>query len=312
MNDTTSRKIDESKLDRALEEAGRQMRETNQKFIEMLRGIRENWREQQAEYKSLVSFLKDQNNEFDFSNLLSGGYKNQKKQISDKYSALRASVDSDDSLSPAQKEHFKNSYNFIEDRETKKAYDDSFLGKTTEKMSKEFSAGLQEMITGYKSFSDVMESMTTSLTDFMIKQFTDKIMDAIFSEQTMSAASDLFGGLLNWGKGGLGSAFSFIGGLFKRHSGGVIPSGANYSLPGTQEQLALLKGGERVLSPSENVSYENQGGSSPVIVNSFNIKAWDSKDVKQYLLENRQLLNQITYEGIKNNNAHLRHIVQNA
>ena len=91
-----------------------------------------------------------------------------------------------------------------------------------------------------------------------------------------------------------------------------MPSGANYSLPGTQEQLALLKGGERVLSPSENVNYENSQAASPVIVNSFNIKAWDSKDVKKYLMENKQLLNQITYEGIKNNSSQLRMMVRNA
>ena len=36
--------IDESKLDRALEEAGRQMRETNQKFAEAMNKIRENWK----------------------------------------------------------------------------------------------------------------------------------------------------------------------------------------------------------------------------------------------------------------------------
>ena len=36
------------------------------------------------------------------------------------------------------------------------------------------------------------------------------------------------------------------------------------------------------------------------------------KDVKKYLLENRQLLNQITFQGIKDNNAQLRHMVRNA
>ena len=66
------------------------------------------------------------------------------------------------------------------------------------------------------------------------------------------------------------------------------------------------------MSPAENVNYEKQRESSPVIVNSFNVKAWDSKDVRKYLLENRDLLNQITYEGIRNNYSHLRTMVQNA
>ena len=124
----------------------------------------------------------------------------------------------------------------------------------------------------------------------------------------MNAGGGIFDTLLGGGR----TVGGFIAKLFKHHSGGVIPSGASYSLPGTQEQLALLKGGERVLSPSENTSYENGGGTSPVVFNNFNIKAWDSKDVQRYLLENKQLLNSITYEGIKNNNCHLRHMVQNA
>lgn len=88
---------------------------------------------------------------------------------------------------------------------------------------------------------------------------------------------------------------------------------ADAEVPGTQEQLALLKGGERILSPGENASYNSgQGSSSPIVLNNFNVKAWDSKDVKKYLLENRQLLNQITFQGIKDNNAQLRHMVRNA
>ena len=65
----------------------------------------------------------------------------------------------------------------------------------------------------------------------------------------------------------------------------------------------------------ENTSYNSNGsqsGSSPVVLNNFNIKAWDSKDVKQYLLENKNLLNQITFDGIKNNNCQLRNMVRGA
>ena len=99
----------------------------------------------------------------------------------------------------------------------------------------------------------------------------------------------------------------------KFHSGGVVPlSSEGYELPGTKEQLAILKGGERVLSPSENVSYSNNQGSQPIIFNNFNVKAWDSKDVQKYLLENKNLLNAITFEGIKDNNQRLRQMVRNA
>ena len=46
--------------------------------------------------------------------------------------------------------------------------------------------------------------------------------------------------------------------------------------------------------------------------NNFNVKAWDSKDVSKYLWENRTLLNQITFQGIKDKNALLRTMVRNA
>ena len=237
---------------------------------------------------------------------------NTKKQISSKYDSLRSGIDADPNLSQAQKDYYKKRYNMFEEEEEKEAYENSITGKATKKLSNEFSDGLSDMISGYKSFSDVIKDMTGSLTDFMIKQFTEAISSLLFNEATSALFNNLLGAGLNMATGGAISALGFIGGLFTHHSGGIVPSGANYSLPGTQEQLALLKGGERVLSPSENVNYENSQAASPVIVNSFNIKAWDSKDVKKYLLENRQLLNQITFEGIKNNNAHLRHIVQNA
>ena len=84
----------------------------------------------------------------------------------------------------------------------------------------------------------------------------------------------------------------------------------NYA--GRRNSRTVLKGGERVLSPGENASFESADSQSPVVFNNFNIKAWDSKDVQKYLLENKQLLNSITYEGIKNNNSQLRNMVKNA
>ena len=118
-------------------------------------------------------------------------------------------------------------------------------------------------------------------------------------------------------KGGvIGAASNLIKGIGKGfgifHSGGVVPVGANPSLPGTKEQLALLKGGERILSPAENTNYSSDTGTSPVVFNHFNIKAWDSKDVQSYLLENKELLNSITFDGIKNNSSQLRFMVRNA
>ncbi len=310
-NITFNKDKDQSQFEKALEEAKKQMSETNKKFADAMKELNKIWKDQKQEYKTLVNAVKT--NKIDFRELLDDGYTEEKEHIANKYTLLRKGVESDKSLTDEQKSYFQNSFDYLEDEETQKAYDNSFLGKTGKKVSSEFASGLQDMIRGYKDFSDVMENMTTSITDYMIKQFTDKLMQNIFSENTMNLFSGLFGSLFNWGGGAAKSALGFIGSLFtKHHSGGIVPDGANYSLPGTEEQLALLKGGERVLSPAENVNYEKQRESSPVIVNSFNVKAWDSKDVRQYLLENRDLLNQITYQGIKNNYSNLRHIVQNA
>lgn len=305
--------IEESQLGKLLEDARKKIAQTNQKFGETLKETAELFNRQMNSVKTIVNAIKNENNKIDFVEIINGGMGEKTSQAAYKYNALRAGVDADESLSESQKNYYKNNYNLLEAEETKKAYEDSLLGKTNDKLASDFSSGLQSMIKGYKSFSDVMKDMTVSLTDFMIKQFTDKIAEQIFSQQSANIFSTLFGGLLNRTTGGIGKAFGFVGSLFsKHHSGGIVPAGANYSLPGTEEQLALLKGGERVLSPSENVNYESQNGSSPVIFNSFNIKAWDSKDVSKYLLENRQLLNQITFQGIKDNSAQLRTMVRNA
>ncbi|MBS6554180.1 MAG: hypothetical protein KH321_09605 [Clostridium sp.] len=302
--------INENNFEKILANVKRELEKSGAQFGDSIKLLKDTWAKQTKDINSFVSALKDQNGKVDFKNLLSGGLYNTKKQISSKYDSLRSGIDADPNLSQAQKDYYKKRYNMFEEEEEKEAYENSITGKATKKLSNEFSDGLADMISGYKSFSDVIKDMTGSLT--MIKQFTEAISSLLFNEATSTLFNNLLGAGLNMATGGASGALGFISGLFRHHSGGVVPSGANYSLPGTQEQLALLKGGERVLSPSENVNYENSQAASPVIVNSFNIKAWDSKDVRKYLLENKQLLNQITFEGIKNNNAHLRMMVRNA
>ena len=113
---------------------------------------------------------------------------------------------------------------------------------------------------------------------------------------------------LNAMTGGIGGAVTGLISKFpKFHSGGVVP--------GTKEQIAVLKGGERVLNPAENTSYTNgQGGELANGINNimmFNIKAWDGKDVINTLKSNSQTINQIVASGIKNNNQGLRTTVQN-
>lgn len=175
--------------------------------------------------------------------------------------------------------------------------------------------GLEDILTKYDDFGDSMKNMATDIANYLIQESVRALLQQAFATEQMKGMMNALE--KNSKKGGFaGAAFNIIQGLRKGltdyHSGGIVPVGANAELPGTQEQLALLKGGERILSPGENTSYNNQGSSSPVVFNNFNVKAWDSKDVKKYLLENRQLLNQITFQGIKDNNAQLRHMVRNA
>lgn len=144
---------------------------------------------------------------------------------------------------------------------------------------------------------------------------------AISAGTAMVATTSKGAGLLTKGKsflGGGGSASTLSSGigpiaradysesLPKYHSGGLVP--------GTKEQLAVLKGGERVLNPAESTSYGGGADTGEGSVNNimmFNIKAWDGKDVIKTLQANSQTINQIVSSGIKNNNQGLRTTVQN-
>ena len=188
-----------------------------------------------------------------------------------------------------------------------------------EKVASIMGGSFSELITEYEHFGDKMKDIATSLADYMIQESLRAVTQQIMSTQKVqSMLSSIFSA--GSSKGGLfGAATNFFKGFGRRlglatfHDGGIVPVGANAELAGTQEQLALLKGGERILSPGENTEYNSrERDSSPVVFNNFNVKAWDSKDVRRYLLDNRELLNQITYQGIKDNSSMLRTMVQNA
>ncbi len=200
-----------------------------------------------------------------------------------------------------------------------------FVGEMVEGMSDELSDGLTKMLTDFENFEANFKNLGKNLANEMIKISADALMQLIFNEENTARAIQAirasYGavkavgrGIMGFFKGGWAGAAAGVAGaaISSHHSGGVIPEGANVNLPGTDEQLALLKGGERILSPGENVQYDRNSSGSNVVFNNFNIKAWDSKDVQKYLLENKQLLNAITYEGIKDNNQRLRQIVRNA
>ena len=186
-----------------------------------------------------------------------------------------------------------------------------------EKIAGIFQDSMSGIIDNYKNFGDEMKDLAKDLTVFLLQEASQAAMQKLFSTNKMqSIISSL--NTLSQGGGFKGSGAALIKGIGRAfgifHSGGIVPVGANAEIPGTNEQFALLKGGERILSPAENTNYSSNGQSSasPVVFNNFNIKAWDSKDVRKYLLENKDLLNSITFEGIKYNNKNLRNMVRGA
>ena len=191
------------------------------------------------------------------------------------------------------------------------------LGLDSIELSNIFTSAFTDVIQKSQSFSDAMKNMLNDLKKYFVKTLAQALSESIISNQNLTDFFNMFSLPVNEKKDGFGitSILSSFLGIFKtnipsHHSGGVIASQAGYSLPGTQEYLALLKGGERVLSPSENLSYsdaaEKQG---QIVVNNFNVKAWDSKDVQNYLLENKNLLASITADIMKYNNANLRYMI---
>lgn len=169
------------------------------------------------------------------------------------------------------------------------------------------------LITGQESFADAMKNMAQN----MLLQLLQMLVQYVMKELAIRAASMFLGGFgggaSNAGGGGFLSGLFGGGGMMypvdpmlpTYHSGGVVP--------GTKEQMAVLKGGERVLNPAQNASYTNedegQNGVNNVMV--FNIKAWDGKDVINTLKSNANTINQIVAGGIKNNQQGLRTTVQN-
>lgn len=182
---------------------------------------------------------------------------------------------------------------------------------------------LYNMIGDFNNFGDNLKLLGKDLLNFGGKIVVDNFINAIFNSDFLkgtagSEGGNLMGWLSNIAGFGLdflpfGKILSPIAGvvrkLFRFHSGGHVPY-SSYSIPGTGEQLSLLKGGERVLSPAENTSYENANRGSNIQVLNFNVKAWDSKDVSSYFKENSNLIQQITANGIRSNQNGLRTIVQ--
>lgn len=188
-------------------------------------------------------------------------------------------------------------------------------GGDLEQLEKMFNGTLKDILNGTKDFDSAMKSLVANLENYFIETFTQAITKGLFDSTLGSLMSNAMGSITGFvsssATAGTTGIMNIIGNLFgMHHSGGYIPSGTG-TIPGTSEYISVLKGGERVLSPAENADYTNNDTTEQgkVVVNNFNVKAWDSKDVKKYLLENKNLLANITYENIKNNNSSLRSMI---
>ena len=215
-------------------------------------------------------------------------------------------------LSQTEQKEARKSLDDLYDKRTLEAEEEVWMERG-EKIAGIFQDSFDGIIKNYKNFGDEMKDLAKDLSLFLLQEASKTAMQQLFSTNKMQG---LLASLTNISQGGgfKGSGAALIKGIGRAfgifHSGGIVPVGANAEIPGTNEQFALLKGGERILSPSENTNYSSGGGVSPVVFNNFNIKAWDSKDVRKYLTENKDLLNQITFEGIKYNNRNLRNMVR--
>ena len=230
------------------------------------------------------------------------------------YNELKKLQQNKAGLSSTELSEARNSLDDLYNKRSIEAEEEVWMERG-EKIAGIFQDSCSGIIDNYKNFGDEMKDLAKDLSLFLLQEASKTAMQQLFSTNKMQG---LLASLTSISQGGgfKGSGAALIKGIGRAfgifHSGGIVPVGANAEIPGTNEQFALLKGGERILSPSENTNYSSGGGTSPVVFNNFNIKAWDSKDVRKYLTENKDLINQITFEGIKYNNSNLRNMVRGA
>jgi hypothetical protein len=107
---------------------------------------------------------------------------------------------------------------------------------------------------------------------------------------------------------------ALIANYARRENGGSVSAGVPYIVGEKRPEVFIPNQSGRIV-PSVS-QYNSQAGSSgggagannvtPVIIN---IKAFDAKDVKQYLYENKAMIQNMVASGIKDNSNGLRTIV---
>lgn len=175
-----------------------------------------------------------------------------------------------------------------------------------------FENTFSQMLTNYGDFSDNMKQLALNLIQYLLKEELAYAMKSIAYAQMRAKVISMINSIGS----GIGGFFGGLFGLGKNHSGHLYVPSQKYHSGGMAadqtEHFALIKNNERVLSPAETTSYNNdqqqQGGS--YIVYAPQVRAMDSKDVAQWFNENKLQVINIISQGIKNNTQGLRTQVQ--
>lgn len=175
-----------------------------------------------------------------------------------------------------------------------------------------FGNSLDTMLTNYGGFSASMKQLVLNLGRELLNYELKQAIESVNIKQWEAMAKKAIDATMGVVTGGVSNVVSgvgnFLGGLVKgsHHSGG-------YQLPGTAEQLKILKGGERVLSPAETTAYNNgqsAGGQGSTIVYAPVVKAMDSKDVATWFNENKYQIINIMTNATRDNIGGYRNVVK--
>lgn len=233
----------------------------------------------------------------------------QKLEILKWYYDERDKIINTANLTAQQKQEAFNQLDLLQNQKLAEANKNIWRDRGTE-ISGIVSNSLDTMLTNYGGFSATMKQLAVNLAREMLKIAIQDAMAHISVKQMEAAAVTALNAVMGFFTGGTSTAISggmsFMSGIKTAHSGG-------YQLPGTDEQLKLLKGGERVLSPAETTAYNNNqsgvGGQGTNIVYAPQVKAMDSRDVASWFNENKNQIINIIAQGTKDNTGGLRTVI---
>ena len=299
-NKATLLKMAENKLNQDLQNAKiEKAQETEQRYLEVLSRF-------QDEEISMLNEQQAKELAGGFMGSFQTGYA-EKLNIIKWYLAEKEKIVNDANLTAQQKQTAFEQIELLNTQKNAQLQVD-IMSQRGHDIANILSSSFDTMLTSYGGFSASMKQLGLNLTRYMLKLALEQAVKEIEIAKMKQAALTILGAVT----GKTSKIFSTIGGFFgigKHHSGGTIPNSAT-TLPGTKEQLALLKGGETVLSPAESTSYNAQQGQGNTIVYAPVVKAMDSKDVAQWFNENKNQIIGIMSMATRDNTGGFRNVIQ--